>query len=439
LPSGISQVTVSNVDTLVDFFHQFQQGKVRFMLAFRHIEVDDPMCGLYLLSRLVPAAAKRRGISLHYPLHTHFLYDRGMPLWGGKGLGWALSLMGGVSLHRGRHPDWRALRIARNLMENGRLPLAVAPEGATNGHSEVLSPLEPGVAQLGFWCADDLVKAERAETVWIIPVGLQYHYPNPDWQRLDGLMGRLEAASGLSIWSLRNPDNEERSHQYNQRLLRLGTHLLTKMEEIYRRFYHRSVGEAQSSTPESLEELFQESSETLVDTLNQRLHSLMDNALSIAENYFGISSKGNFSDRCRRIEEAGWTYIYRQDVEKSGTMTSLDRGLGDWVAEEASLHQLHMRLVESFVAVDARYTLDKPSFERFAETTLILFDLLARVRGDKLPARPRLGLRHAHFTVGKPISVSDRYPAYQTSRTAARKAIADLTEELRQALQAMIC
>jgi len=65
-------------------------------------------------------------------------------------------------------------------------------------------------------------------------------------------------------------------------------------------------------------------------------------------------------------------------------------GLADWIAEEASLRMLHMRLVESFVAVTGTYVLEKPTVERFAETTLLMFDMLARIKGDK-PHRPRLG------------------------------------------------
>jgi len=49
-----------------------------------------------------------------------------------------------------------------------------------------------------------------------------------------------------------------------------------------------------------------------------------------------------------------------------------------------------MRLVESFVAVTGTYVLE-PTFERFAETALLMFDMLARIKGDKLPHRPRLG------------------------------------------------
>ncbi|WP_071599813.1 hypothetical protein [Mastigocladopsis repens] len=44
--------------------------------------------------------------------------------------------------------------------------------------------------------------------------------------------------------------------------------------------------------------------------------------------------------------------------------------LGDRIAEEANLRMWHMRLVESFVAVTGNYVHEKPTAERFAETTL---------------------------------------------------------------------
>jgi len=47
-----------------------------------------------------------------------------------------------------------------------------------------------------------------------------------------------------------------------------------------------------------------------------------------------------------------------------------------------------MRLVESFVAVTGTYVL-RSLLERFAETALLMFDMLARIKGDKLP-QPRL-------------------------------------------------
>jgi 1-acyl-sn-glycerol-3-phosphate acyltransferase len=430
LPSGITRIETANVEGLVDLYRQFQAGKIRFLMAFRHVEVDDPLSGMYLLSRAVPKVARQRGISLQYPIHTHFLYERGMPLWAGAWLGWLLSRLGGIPIHRGKHLDWTGLRTARDLLANGKLPMTVAPEGGTNGHSEIVSPLEPGVAQLGFWCVEDLVKAGRSEAVYIVPIGIQYRYVKPPWRQLDWLLSQLEADSGLPVQRIEQSATPGWEKVYYQRLFRLGEHLLSKMEQFYTRFYHQTIpapnlpATDESATPNQM--------------LAARLQALLHTALHVTEDYFGLQAQGSLIERCRRLEEAGWTYIYREDLQDGKALSPLDQGLADWIAEEASLRMLHMRLVESFVAVTGTYVLEKPTVERFAETALLMFDMLARIKGDKLPHRPRLGQRSVQITVGEPISVTDRWPTYQTSRKAARKASADLTQDLQVALEKMI-
>ena len=423
LPAGITQIEVVNGAVLAELYQQFQQGQLRLLMAFRHVEVDDPLCGLYLLSRAVPQAARQQGIQLHTPIHTHFLYERGMPLWGGRWLGWALSHLGGIPIRRGRQPDWSGLRQARTLLSQGAWPMAMAPEGATNGHSERVGPLEPGTAQLAFWCVADLAKANRHEAVFTVPINIQYQYIQPAWQRLGQLLTQLEHISGL-------PDKGEGDETgtpeatFYARILRLGEHLLGKMEAFYCRLYHQKQRFPQSDPPLPCSE---------------RLQALLESALQVGEQYFGLPAHGNLAERCRRLEEAGWTDIYRDDLPDRRTLSSLDRGLADWLAQEASLRMLHMRLVETFVAVTQTYLKEKPSFERCAEIILLMFDMLARLRGDTLPRRPRLGNRRATLTIGEPISVTDRWPQYQSSHRAARQAVMELTEELQQALEAMIC
>jgi hypothetical protein len=102
----------------------------------------------------------------------------------------------------------------------------------------------------------------------------------------------------------------------------------------------------------------------------------------------------------------------------------------DWKAHQATLYLQHMRLVESCVAVQEEYLLSKPSFERLAETALILFDVLARLRGESYPARPRLGWRGVHVTVGDPISVSERLERYCRGRQEAKQAVTELTQDV---------
>lgn len=428
LPAGIARVEVKNVDRLVDLYAQFEAGKARFLMAVRHVEVDDPLSGLYLCSRAVSQAAKARGIALKQPVHTHFVYERGMTIWAGDGLGWLLSRMGGVPIRRGRRPDWVGLKAARKLLTEGAMPMVVAPEGATNGHSERLGPLEPGTSQLGFWCAEDLAKCDRSEAVFVVPIGIQYRYTQPNWSKLAQLLSRLETQSGLSDTSTTDSSNGPSSNKPSidmrcySRILRLGEHLLDKMEQFYQRCYHQSFEKAASTDQDC----------------SQRLQQLLERALQVSEQFFNLPSKGTVVDRCRRIEEASWNYIYREDLADLKRLSPLDRGLADWAAQSASLRELHMRLVESFVAVDGDYLREKPSFERCAEIALLMSDMMGRLGGDKLPGRPRLGQRWVQVTVQQPIAVTPRLADYQQNRRAGRAAVAVLTEEIRVALEETI-
>ncbi|MBD0386738.1 MAG: 1-acyl-sn-glycerol-3-phosphate acyltransferase, partial [Nostoc sp. C3-bin3] len=349
----------------------------------------------------------------------------GMTVWAGDWLGWLFSRIGGVPVHRGRRLDRQAIQTARELFANGKFPIAVAPEGGTNGHSGIVSPLEPGVAQMGFWCVEDLQKANRTETVIIVPIAIQYRYVEPPWSKLDWLLSKLEADSGLPPMEIEQGTNEE---IYYQRLCRLAEYLITEMEEFYRRFYHQDIPKT-ISTDESASHN---------QVLIARLDRLLDKALQVAEQYFGVQGQGNFIDRCRRLEEAGWNYIYREDLPDINALPPFKRGLADWIAQEADLRMRHMRIVESFVAVTATYIQEQPTAERFAETALLVFDMLGRIQDTTLPGRPRLGLRETQITVGEPISVTKRWENCQGDRNAAKKAVSDLTKDLQVALEKMI-
>ena len=440
LPAGISRIDVKNVNRLVDLYAQLEAGEARFLMAVRHVEVDDPLSGLYLCSRAVTRAAQARGISLQQPVHTHFIYERGMTIWAGNAIGWLLSRIGGTPIRRGRRPDWVGLKAARKLLTTGAMPMVIAPEGATNGHSERLGPLEPGVAQLGFWCAEDLEKERRDERVYIVPIGIQYRYEQPNWGKLSGLLSRLEDESGLAR-AAAAPTADKDCYL---RVLKLGCHLLVRMESFYSRCYHQSFQSAASaekpdnSSADRAADYLTWTDVQMAGFISARLPQLLDSALGVSEEFFNLPGSGTLVDRCRRLEEASWQYIYREDMGELASLSPLDKGLADWAAQEASLRELHMRIVESFVAVDGAYLTEKPSFERCAEMTLLMSDLLARLSGDKLPGRPRLGKRQVTMTVQPPISVSDRLSDYAQSRRAGRVAVADLTAEIRQALEATI-
>lgn len=436
--TAITEIAADNVETLVELYREFQEGKTRFLIAFRHPKVDDPLCMAHLLWKLVPQAAKQQGRSLQHPVHAHFIYDRGIPLWAGSKMGWLYSRLGCTPIQRGK-ADWTGLRSARDLFANGQFPIAAAPEGATNGHNEIISPLEPGIAQLGFWCVEDLLKSGRSEQVVIVPVDLQYRYVDAPWQSIEHLLSELETACGLSGEELKvkGLDNLANLQPFQaslyQRLYRLSDRLLSLMEEFYARFYHRSVPTVVEGSSVPVQ-----TSTHPNEALAMRLQALLNVALQVAEEYFDLSPKGSLIDRCRRLEQAGWNYIYREELKHVKALSPVERGLADRIAEEANLRMWHMRLVETFVAVTGHYVIEKLTVERFAETTLLLWDMMTRIKGNTPFERPQLGKQRVQITVGQPLSVSERYSVYQEGRRGMRQAVSDLTHDLRKAMEGLI-
>ena len=413
--TNITKIQADNVEVLAQLYQQFQQKRIRLLLAFRHPSVNDPYCMGYLIWKLLPQVARKENISLNSPIHAHFMYDRGIPIWAGSAVGWLYSKLGGTSIQRGKL-DLLGLRSARDLLTNSKFPLAAAPEGATNGHNEIVSPLEPGIAQLGFWGVEDLHKANRNEKVLIVPIGIQYNYVTPPWKEIEQLLTQLEMDTGIKTDKTIKESIIDENNLYS-RLYGIGEKLLGLMEDFYQKFYHQTLPDTSDKE------------------LSQRLPNLMNVALEVAETYFNLKPKGNFIDRCRRLEQAGWDCIYREDFKQGNHLSSVEKGLGDRIAEEASLRMWHMRIVESFVAVTGYYVKDKPTAERFAETTLLLWDLVTRIRGDNAFFRPQIGQQTVQMTIGKPISVSARANEYKTSR---RQAVANLTQELQRVLEDMI-
>ena len=430
--TNIVEVDVRNVETLAQHYQDFNLGKTRLLLAFRHPNAVDPYVLSHLLWRSLPQTAREQGLQIG-TAHSHFLYDRGIPLWAGSYLGWVFSRLGGIPIQRGKL-DLLALKTARKLFVDGRLPLAAAPEGGNNGHNEIVSPLEPGIAQLAFWCAEDLAEQNRHESVVILPIGIQYRYVDPPWNKLTELMGQMETDCGIgypdseTLDALRQQFAQSRVASFGKednvepdlyiRLYRLAEHLLTLMEGYYKDFYSVSF----ESPDEDL---------GLSSQLAKRLNELMDKSLRVAESYFGLRPRGSVIDRCRKLEQAGWDRIYREEAE---ILPPVELGLANRVAEEADLRMWHMRLVESFVAVTGRYVKEHPSVDRFAETALLLRDMVAKLKGE-VPRGDRLGAQRAIATIGNPIDVGERLEQYQKKR---RGAIAQLTADLQTSMESLI-
>jgi len=124
LPAGITRIETANVEGLVELYRHFRQVKFALM-AVRHVEVDDPLCGISAF-RAVPQVARQRGISLQYPFIRTFFMNEACPY--GQVLSLAVVSVRGFQFIEVFRLD--RLRTARDLFANGKLPMTVAPEGA---------------------------------------------------------------------------------------------------------------------------------------------------------------------------------------------------------------------------------------------------------------------------------------------------------------------
>src|SRR6478672_572881 len=126
LSTSIVEVTADHAERLAELYRDFEERKVRFLIAFRHPSTQDPLSIWYFISRIVPQAAREKGITLKNTPHTYFLYDRGVPIWAGPAVAWLLPRAGGISVQRGKL-DRASLKATRDKYANGEQPMAVAP------------------------------------------------------------------------------------------------------------------------------------------------------------------------------------------------------------------------------------------------------------------------------------------------------------------------
>ncbi len=432
---GIVDVQVEGAERLAQLFAEHQQGRARLLIAFRHPTTTDPLTMAQLVWEEVPRAARAAGLRLHRPVYSQFLYDRGIPLWAGAAASWILGALGGIPIQRGKL-DRVALKAARDVLAEGSSPLAIAPEGATNNHGERLGPLEPGLAQLAFWCCDDLAAAGRQQRVLIVPIALRYVTQGLDWPAVDALLDRLEAQLGQSPGpegadganspeaadspegaSDSRGDGRPAEERRYRRLIQLGEGVITVLEGFYRQAHGLELPPlpAPAPGPAAIEHGF-----------IARLDRIRNAALAVAETHLQLlRPKGSLGERCRRVEQAGWSRLYRDDLE---AMTPLERSLADWQATEARLAMDHMRLVEHFSTLSGSYVAEKPSFDRYTEVLQILWRAIAWINGTSHDKPPELGSRLARLSVGEPIDVTERHGRYLSGR---REAVEGLMAELR--------
>ncbi len=378
------------IDRLVQEYQRFFNNESKLILVFRHVHVNDAQVLFYVINNAAQKNAKknvkRSGAKLARRPHAHFLYGRGVPVWGGKGLEWFFSRLGAIPVHH-RKLDRQGLDVVRSYMMNGPYPIALAPEGQVTYHNEVVHEIEPGFAQLSLWAQQDLKRKGCSQDVRILPIAQYYRYGRNAPKVLLRLMQELQAETGIRVFTA-----NELPYPVQPVLKQLGAALFTKVEQFYQNYYGLSF----------------DSDIQPGECTRRRVERLVDAILCLQERRLGIFNppKG-FTPRIYIVRLADWNRIFVYDETLDANRSSLDAALDDYIAAEAGMFALHLEVVDLLAYMHPEYSIETNDINRHIEFILNLLDAVNRLKGGTIGQRENIRSCEVDVSVGTPISLSE--------------------------------
>ncbi|HUW42305.1 MAG TPA: hypothetical protein VMV90_14960 [Rectinemataceae bacterium] len=414
----LDSIEFKNPERLVAAFKDFQEGRSRLILAFRHPYGDEPQLLSLVFDLLLGREARKLGLRLPRRPHAFFLHDYAVPLWSGALTRWILPRTGALPVYHVKF-DGAGLKRIRGVLREGDCPIALAPEGQISYRAETLPRIESGTARLAFWCAEELERAGRSLPVVVLPISVHYRFEENGVGDVEALVAKVEKACGMARPSAAEPraarslsarprDRKERRRALKDRLVALDLALLAHAES----YYGISPSDGRLGR-------------------NQRHAALLEAALAKGEGIFGLRPEGDRIARVYRIRQEAWDRIYPEKDPDS--LSPLGRLLADRRAGEAWYAMRHMELVDLGHYLDSGYLEGRsgdgdPSFGRLVESAYSLADLAQRLVGGDIGTRPSILRKKASVFIGEGLDLGARLPHYRKdSRAAIEGAMADLS------------
>jgi hypothetical protein len=402
---GFRSLEFFHAERMVRAFRDFFDGKSRLIVAFRHPYGDEAQLMAYVIGERLDREAVKLGIRFPKKPHAHFIHGYEVPLWAGAFERWVLPRVGAVPVYHAKF-DAPSMKRIRRIMKDGAYPLALAPEGQVSYTSEGLPRIEQGAVRIGLWCAEDLAKEQRTESVIILPVSIHHRWPEAAERKLERLVALTERRCGV----IRRTGSD-----VFDRLSAIADRMLELMEQYYARYRPSAPSDGASRS--------------------ERLTTAIETALRTAEQTLNITQDGDTIRRVYKIRQTCWDRIYRADIEDLEALSPVERGMADRLAGEGWLASRHMELVDIAYYLDFdRLKRDDPR-ELQIETAQNYYDLSSRLSGGNSSDRIMIPGKKAVVIIGESVVVSRSMGRHDTER----KGIIDsLTEELRRSYLACI-
>jgi len=409
------KIEIANPEAVVAVFREFQEGRTRLTLAFRHPYGDEPQLMFHVFENLVPRYARRLKKPLKHKSAVRPVHDFAVALWGDAVIRFILPRVGAVPVYHVKY-DRDSVRGIRGVMKDGKNPLGIASEGQISYHAETLPRIEQGTVRMGFWCARDLEKAGRGEHVTVLPLSVHYRYFRKDMKKVVRALRHVETLCGLDGETVSGADAAPA--KLLPRVDRVEDRLLELTEQYYKDTYAYQPPETASR--------------------HGRWLALQPFSLSVAEHALGMDP-GN-ADTIRRmyaVRQAAWDRIYPETPVEG--LSPLKAAFADRRAGEAWYAMRHMELVDLMSYHDDGYfSADAPesqTFDRLVETVYTLEDLTHRLMGGNIVNRPNTIRKNAVIVAGETMDLTQSLPEY---RANARQTVQALTDALAQNFESCI-
>ncbi len=418
-------IRISNPHKMLAAWRDFQEGRTRLILAFRHPYSAEPQILFHAFSKTLTCEARKAGKKLPRVPHARFVHGYEVALWGDAIIRWVLPRIGAVPVYHTKL-DSKGLKAIRSIISEGLYPLAIAPEGQVSYRSETVPRLEQGTLQMGFWGVQDIENAGRTEKVIILPLSIHYKYDPRDHKKLLPLLGSLELRCGIDPVAARKLELRERLAAIENRAFELA-------EGHYAAAYAYK-------RPDFADQYADEKTITAF-----RRDSLLNAALEIAERALGFPAgqssaaeahapRSDLISRVYKIRAECWDRIYPEKAQKG--LSKLETALSDRRAGEAWYAMRHMEFADIAFYLDPEY-LDGPdrtgpSLNRIAECANNLADLMNRLAGGTIADRRDSLRKIAIIVPGVPLDMSSRWGDYRENR---KKAVLTATADLKTSFE----
>lgn len=219
--------------------------------------------------------------------------------------GFLMQRFGAYSIVRGT-ADRNAFRTTRELLSKGNASLVIFAEGEISRQNDTVMRFERGIIQLCFWAVDDMAKAEISKPLYVVPIGIKYHYPQDMWSDIDAALTELE----------RNilPSADRTPIERYERLRRIGVAIFKTLATEY-----------QYKVDETL-------------PLDVHIQKLKEQILSHAEQIMGIHSDADVLTRVRTLKNLVDAEVYK-DIEQ---MTEYERKIHEELLQKFQIGRAHV-------------------------------------------------------------------------------------------------